>query len=57
MIIKVASLLGFSILAEGIETKEQVDLLKKTSCQERQGYYYFRPSNCEVIKKLLQEKK
>lgn len=57
LIIKVASLLGFSILAEGIETKEQVDLLKKTSCQEIQGYYYFRPSNCEVIKKLLQEKK
>lgn len=55
-VIHLCNLLGFRILAEGIETKEQVELLKTTTCKLVQGYYYFRPSNPEKIAELLEIK-
>ena len=30
-------------LAEGIETKEQLELLQEFGCQQGQGYYFSRP--------------
>ena len=30
-------------VAEGIETKEQVDFLKKIGCDTIQGYYFSKP--------------
>lgn len=42
-IVRLAKLLGFKVLAEGIEEKEQVALLKKTGCEFVQGFYYSRP--------------
>lgn len=35
--------LGLSVVAEGVETKEQRDFLKATTCDYVQGYYYSRP--------------
>ena len=35
--------LGFKVLAEGVETEEQVDLLKNAGCSLAQGYYYAKP--------------
>ena len=35
--------LGFGIVAEGVETKEQVRMLKEAGCDQVQGYYYARP--------------
>lgn len=55
-VIHLCNLLGFRILAEGIETKEQVELLKTTTCELVQGYYYFRPINPEKIAELLEIK-
>lgn len=37
-IIKIGHLLGISITAEGVETKEQVKILKSIGCDELQGY-------------------
>ena len=31
------------VLAEGVETKEQLDILRKIKCDEIQGFYYARP--------------
>ncbi|MBR4573945.1 MAG: EAL domain-containing protein [Lachnospiraceae bacterium] len=35
--------LGFDIIAEGVETKEQADTLASMGCSVIQGYYYARP--------------
>ncbi len=35
--------IGNRTLAEGVETKEQVDYLKKIGCEKLQGYYFGRP--------------
>lgn len=35
--------LGFKIVAEGVEKKEQLDFLIKNGCDEIQGYYFSKP--------------
>jgi len=35
--------LGMKIIAEGIETKEQLDLLLNAGCDYGQGYWFSRP--------------
>lgn len=41
--------LGLTVIAEGIETREQVELLKAAECDYIQGYYYSRPLPPEEI--------
>ena len=40
MIIEMAQRLGIDVVAEGAETYEQVEFLRKSNCQQVQGYYY-----------------
>lgn len=42
-IINLAHSLRLSTIAEGVETKDQVDFLIKNGCEEVQGYYFSRP--------------
>lgn len=42
-IISMAHSLGFDTIAEGVETKEHADLLKKMGCNQLQGYYFSKP--------------
>ncbi|WP_052130242.1 EAL domain-containing protein [Ureibacillus sinduriensis] len=35
--------LNFRVIAEGVETEDQLNLLKKMQCDEIQGYYYSQP--------------
>jgi EAL domain-containing protein (putative c-di-GMP-specific phosphodiesterase class I) len=35
-----AQRLGIDVVAEGAETYEQVEFLRKSNCQQVQGYYY-----------------
>ena len=39
--------LGMSVVAEGVETKEQLELLKAYGCTTIQGYYYSKPVEVE----------
>ena len=42
-IISLAHSLGMDILAEGVETQEQVQFLREVGCDYIQGYYYSKP--------------
>lgn len=42
-IITMAKSLGLNVLAEGVESKEQLDILGDMGCNEYQGYYFGRP--------------
>ena len=45
--------LGMKVVAEGVETADQVELLKEMECDNIQGFYYSRPlPREEFIKKL-----
>jgi diguanylate cyclase (GGDEF)-like protein len=52
-IISMANHLGLRIIAEGVETKEQIDFLKKSKCFEVQGYYYSPPVPAKQFEKIL----
>lgn len=55
-VVNMAEKLKLGILAEGVETKEQVELLKKIGCDYVQGYYYAKPMPEEEFFELLTEK-
>lgn len=42
-IVLMANKLELGLLAEGVETKEQVELLQSIGCDQVQGYYYAKP--------------
>ncbi|MBG9735475.1 hypothetical protein ABD86_23880 [Paenibacillus alvei] len=42
-IISMAQHLKLDVIAEGIETKEQLDILTEKECREIQGYYFSKP--------------
>ncbi len=42
-IIDMADILGLKVVAEGVETKEQLDILQSYGCRHIQGYYFFKP--------------
>lgn len=52
-IISMASDLNIIVVAEGVETKEQVDFLMETECSLVQGYYFARPMPVETFEENL----
>lgn len=52
-IIVMASKLGIKVIAEGIETTEQHELLCAAGCSYGQGYFYSRPIPAEEFEQLL----
>jgi EAL domain-containing protein (putative c-di-GMP-specific phosphodiesterase class I) len=51
-IIAIAKSLNLKVLAEGVETKEQLDFLRLHGCEEIQGYFYSPPIRSEELLKL-----
>jgi len=52
-IIELARVLGMDVVAEGIETCEQYNLLRQLGCRFGQGYLFARPLSTEAITELL----
>lgn len=53
-IVTLADTIGLNVIAEGVEYKEQVEILKELGCREGQGYYYSKPvspEKCEAFMK------
>ena len=48
--------LGMTVIAEGVETKEQLDSLKELSVDGVQGYYYARPMDVDGLSSWLTER-
>ena len=53
IMIKIADLLEVPIIAEGVETKEQMELLKSIGCEVIQGYYFSKPVPPEDFEKFI----
>ncbi len=45
--------LGYEIIAEGVETQDQFELLKTLGCDTIQGYLFSKPASAEEIAPLL----
>lgn len=54
-IIEYAHTFGKIVVAEGVETEEQLNTLKKLSCDEIQGYYFSKPLLPEEFEKFYLE--
>ncbi|MGL5616927.1 MAG: EAL domain-containing protein, partial [Sarcina sp.] len=52
-LINLAHNLNIEIICEGIETKEQVEILQKLSCDNIQGYFFGKPSEKEKFIEYL----
>lgn len=51
--IQMAHDLGMLVIAEGVETKAQAEMLMGMECTIAQGYYYERPISMEAFERLL----
>jgi len=52
-IISLAENLNMSIIAEGVETKEQKEFMVLNGCNEIQGYFYSKPLSSDDMKKFM----
>jgi EAL domain-containing protein (putative c-di-GMP-specific phosphodiesterase class I) len=52
-IIALAQSLDLNVVAEGVETQDQYDQLKRLGCAMSQGYFLHRPAAPEVVRRLL----
>jgi len=55
VIVMLAHGLGLKVVAEGVETKVQAEMLKDLGCEFAQGFLYSRPVPADTIEQLLSE--
>ena len=54
-VVAMAGKLDLGLLAEGVETREQVEFLKEIGCDMVQGFYYAKPMPAEEFYELLKQ--
>lgn len=53
LIIDMANSLNLNVIAEGVETKEQLKYLKSRKCWEMQGFYFSEPLSADKVTPVL----
>lgn len=53
-VIQLANELGMPVIAEGVETEEDIEMLKRAGCQFVQGYYFSKPLPVEEYEHFLE---
>ena len=53
--IQMVHLLGMEMIAEGVETMEQVRFLKSKGCSEMQGFYFYKPMNVREFERIMND--
>ena len=56
-VIGIARSLRLRVVAEGVETDQQIAFLRKHECDAAQGYYFSRPVSAEAIAELLRNRR
>lgn len=54
-VVLMANKLDLGLLAEGVETREQIEMLRNIGCDQVQGYYYARPMPEDDFFAILKE--
>lgn len=52
-IIRIVRSLNINVVAEGVERKQQLDMLKQYECDQIQGYLFSRPVSSDEFKQML----
>ena len=47
--------LGIEVVAEGIETEPQLEMLRRLGCRLGQGYLFSKPTGAEGVERLLSD--
>lgn len=51
--VKMVKKLGIKVVAEGVETREQVDFLRQIGCDVAQGYFFSKPVKTAAFEQML----
>lgn len=54
-VIHMAGELGMTVICEGVENRQQSEILEKIGCCFAQGFLYYRPLKCKVYKELIEK--
>jgi EAL domain-containing protein (putative c-di-GMP-specific phosphodiesterase class I) len=57
MVIELGRNLSLTVIAEGIETEKQAQILRKLGCHEGQGYLYARPLTSVQLREWLESRR
>lgn len=52
-IVRMAQALSVEVIAEGVETKRQLDALRSLQCELAQGFHFYRPLSAQALSELL----
>lgn len=52
-IIQLAKNMGINTVAEGVETEEQLRMIREMACPTAQGFYFYKPLSIEQVDELL----